>query len=189
MLLSELKKHIRIYRSKIIKSRIGSFKNHDYFFVSATTGKPISADLITSEISSLRSIAEITEQACAHMFRHTFITNLFVLLIERHEFENTDDFRKALISSERFKMEIMQWTGHRDPSSLDRYINLAFVKIAGYAKTVSSVHLIRAQEIFDKMLLQLTDKLGGGMPIEQYNIELQKLIELRNRDFEVAQLR
>jgi len=187
MLLAQLKKHIRLFRNKVIKSKLGKANDHDYFLISETTGKPVAADLITNEISNLRLIAGIEEQVCSHMFRHSFVTNLFVLLIERHDFENTDDFRKALLSSEKFRMEVMQWTGHKDASSLDHYIDFAFAKVANYARTVSSVHLIRAQEIFDKMLRQLTKRLNAGMPIEQYNVELEKLIELRNKDFESAQ--
>jgi len=187
MLLAQLKKHIRLYRNKIIKSKLGKANDHDYFLVSETTGKPIAADLITNEIFKLRTIANIEEQACAHMFRHSFVTNLFVLLIERHEFENTDDFRKALLSSEKFKVEVMQWTGHKSAASLDHYIDFAFAKVANYARTVSSVHLVRAQEIFDRLLIQLTKHLEAGMPIEQYKVELNKLIELRNLDFETAQ--
>ena len=190
MFLSQLKKHIRLYRNKIIKSKLGKSNDHDYFLVSETTGKPIAADLITTEISTLRSIAHIEEQACAHNFRHSFVTNLFVLLIERYEFENTDDFRKYLLNSEKFRVEVMQWTGHNDPSSLDHYIDFAFAKVANYARTVSSVHLIRAQGIFDKMLLELLQKLEAGkISVEQYSVELKELIGLRNADFETAQSR
>ncbi len=190
MLLSELKKHIRIYRNKIVKKKLGKANDHDFFFISEASGKPLAEDTFTNEISNLRKVARIEEQACGHMFRHTFITNLFVLLIERHEFENEDDFRRALLSKEKFKMEVMQWTGHRTASSLDHYIDFAFAKVAGYAKTVSSMHLVRATEIFDKMLSQLTEKLkSGSMPIDQYDVELHKLIELRNKDFETAQSR
>ncbi|WP_029654873.1 tyrosine-type recombinase/integrase [Marinobacter daepoensis] len=190
MLLAQLKKHIRLFRNKVIKSKLGKVNDHDFFLVSETTGKPVGADLITNEISKLRSIAGIEEQACAHMFRHSFVTNLFVLLIERHEFENTNDFRKALLGSEKFRMEVMQWTGHQDPSSLDHYIDFAFAKVSNYAHTVSSVHLIRAQEIFDKMLLELSQKLQNGtITVDQHYVELQELISLRNKDFETAQAR
>lgn len=190
MFLSELKKHIRIYRSKIIKKKLGKANDHDFFFISETSGRPLADDTFTTEISNLRKVAGIEEQACQHMFRHAFITNLFVLLIERHNFENQDDFRKALLGSEKFKREVMQWTGHKSAASLDHYIDFAFAKVAGYAKTVSSMHLIRATEIFDDMLSQLTKKLeAGSIPIEQFIVEVQKLKELRNKDFETAQSR
>lgn len=190
MLLNELKKHIRLYRNKIIRRKFGKAKDHDYLFVSETTGKPLKEDTITTEISTLRSISGIDEKACAHMFRHTYITNLFVLLIERHEFENADAFRRSLITNEKFKMEIMQWTGHQSASSLEHYIDLAFARVSGYAKTVSSVHLIRAQEVFDKMSLQLLERLKGGeISVDQYHHEYNKLIDLRNKDFEVAHSR
>ncbi len=189
MLLAELKKHVRLYRNKVVKSKQGSASSHDFFFVSETSGLPLSEDTITSEISKLRSASDIEEQACAHMFRHAFITNLFILLIKRHEFENTDDFRRALLSSQRFKVEVMQWTGHQSMESLDYYIDFAFAKIAGFSQTLSSVHILRAQEVFDQMLLKLTENLKNGMPIEQYNIELHDLIELRKKDFKSAKLR
>ena len=188
MLLSELKKHIRLFRNKVIKDKLGRANDHDYLFIAERTGKPLSETRTTSEIAEFRRIAKIEEAACAHMFRHTFITNLFVLLIERHEFENPDDFRRSIITNEKFKMEIMQWTGHKSSTSLEHYIDLAFASISGYAKTVSSVHLIKAQKIFDKMLLELTDRLQrGSLSIHHYNAELHKLIELRNKDFESAQ--
>jgi len=163
MLLSELRKHIRLYRNKVIKHKLGKSNDHDLFFISQTSGRPLTDSTFGSEISALRAIAGIEEKACAHMFRHAFITNLFVLLIERHEFENTDDFRKALLNSEKFKMEVMQWTGHRNMNSLDHYVDFAFAKVAGYAKTLTSVHLLRATEVFDKMLFQLTEKLKSGI--------------------------
>lgn len=190
MLLYELKKHIRIHRNKIIKRKIGKANDHDFFFISETSGKPLADDTSTTEVSNLRKVAGIEEKACQHMFRHAFITNLFVLLIERHEFENTEDFRRALLSNEKFKREVMQWTGHKSAASLDHYIDFAFAKVAGYAKTVSSMHLIRATEIFDDMHSQLIKRLeAGSIPVEQFIVEDQKLKELRNRDFETAQSR
>ena len=190
MLLADLKKHIRIYRNKIVKRKIGKANEHDYFFISETTGKPLKEDTITSEISFLRSTANIEEQACAHMFRHTYITNLLVLLIRRHDFEHPGDFRQALISSEKFKTEIMQWTGHRSASSLETYIDFAFAKVKSYAETVSSVDLIRAQELFDKMSLQLLERLKNGrITVDEYSYQYLKLVDLKSKDFEAAQTR
>ncbi len=123
------------------------------------------------------------------MFRHAFITNLFVLLIKRHEFENQEDFRRALLNSRQFIVEVMLWTGHRDAASVERYIHLAFGKLAGYEATVSSVHMIRAIRISDQAEALLLRRLQAGMPMAQYVLELEQLKKLRDEDLKISQER
>jgi integrase len=187
LLLSELKRYIRMHRSCVVKKTIGKAADHGLFFVSETTGNPLTAETLGGEIYKLRKYAGINEQTCSHMFRHAFITNLFVLLIQRHEFENPGDFRKALLDEKTFKAEVMQWTGHSQASALDRYIHLAFSEVAGYASTMSSVYLIRAQEMFDEKLSQLTTQLQEGMPVAEYMEKLEELQRNRDEDFSIAQ--
>lgn len=187
MVLKEIEKYIRAHRSTVIKSKVGKANDHDYLFISETTGKPIREDTVTSDVHLLRKQAGIPDAAHPHMFRHAFITKLFVRLIEQHEFENPDDFRKSLLSSESFKVKVRQWTGHKTTGVLDQYIDLAFAKIAGYRKTVSSVYLMRVVETFDKMSLELLDRLkNGAITLEQYCNELQDLMTLRDQDLEAA---
>lgn len=62
------------------------------------------------------------------MFRNRFITKLFVALIEQHEFENPDSFRRALLDTETIKQKIQQWTGHANLSSLDVYRTYALTR-------------------------------------------------------------
>lgn len=188
MLLNEAKKYITIYRKKAIK-KLKNKPDHGFLFVSDTTGKELSAESITSDISLLKNQAGIKEQTCAHMFRHAFITNLFVLLIKRHEFENQEDFRRALLNSRQFIMEVMLWTGHRDAASVERYIHLAFGKLAGYEATVSSVHMIRAIRVSDQAEALLLQRLQAGMPMAQYVLELEQLKTLRDEDFKIAEER
>jgi len=188
-LLSDLKGYIRLYRKRIINRSIGTKNDHDYFFVSETTGKPLKATTLSQEVAHLRKVAGIGEKVCAHMFRHAFITNLFVILIQRHNFENEDQFRASLLSNESFKQEVMQWTGQKNQGSIDHYLHLAFAEIAGYTDTVSGVHLVMAMEQFDQRLMELTDRLEQGMPIAQYKSELDKLLKLRDEDFEISKRR
>lgn len=184
ILLSELKTHIKMFRSRIMR-RHGT--SHDFFFNSETTGAQVTSETLGREIYILRKYAKISEQACAHMFRHAFITKLFVLLIERHEFSCEDSFRKSLISNESFKMEVMQWTGHSSPESLNRYIHLAFKEIGDYSSSLSTVHMIRAHLFFDNHLAELTSELESGMPIEEFLEKLKILQSKRDEDFLIAQ--
>lgn len=105
--LNELQTHIRVHRSTVIKKTVGKNNDDGYFFIGASTGTRIKDGTLTSEITKLRNVAGITGRACGHMFRGTFITKLFVLLIERHEFENKDEFRKLLIDSETIKADVI----------------------------------------------------------------------------------
>ncbi|GIZ73407.1 hypothetical protein KAM429_41680 [Aquipseudomonas alcaligenes] len=130
----------------------------------------------------LRSHAGIEEKVCAHMFRHAFITNLFVLLIKRHKFKQKDDFRSALLNSKKFLYDVMLWTGHKDPLSVERYIHLAFAKLDGYEDIVSSAHIIRTNRIYDQAEELLLNALKNGMPVDEYVRELEKLKQLRQED-------
>ncbi len=189
MFLADLKTHIRIQRSKIIKKTIGLKNDHGYFFISATTGQPLKSTTLSEEIYNTRKATGITEQACAHMFRHAFISNLFVLLIQRHKIENVDEFRRMLIDYKTIKAEIMQWTGHKNEASLDQYIKPAFAQVANYAATISSAHIFLVLKDYDRRVVELTDKLERRMPIVQFKEEMSKLICLRNEDCEIAKSR
>lgn len=136
---------------------------------------------------NIRTFAKIEEQVCNHMFRHAFCTNLFVLLIERHEFENEDKFRQQLIGQETFKAEVIQYTGHKLPTSLDVYIKRAFARISGYRKTVSSAEIIRAIQRFDERNNVLLAELEKGfISVTEYKKELKILRKGRDQDITVA---
>jgi len=186
MLINDLLKYIRVYRNPVIRKTIGIANDHDFFFI-GEKGTPLNADTLTSETYKLRKHAGIEEQACNHMFRHSFCTNLFTLLIERHHFENEDKFRQQLLGNETFKAEVMQWTGHSSPASLDVYINYAFAQVSNYSKTVSSVDLVRAQQFFDKKQSELIVSMEQGeITVSQYKAEINKLKKARDSDFSIA---
>jgi integrase len=181
MLTADLNKYLKIYRSQIVgKSR--KYKNHNTFFVSDATGAPLGAGSITKELGRLRTAAEIEEEACPHMFRHRFITNLFALLIKQHELNTKDDFRRALLDSQQFMAEVMLWTGHKSIAGVTRYIKLAFSQLAGYASTVSSVRMVTALNYFDQQQTILLRCLSDGMTVSQYTQELENLKALRDEE-------
>ena len=187
MFINDLLKFIRINRAPVIRRTIGKEKDHGWLFISETTGKKLSAETLTTEMYNIRTFAKIEEQVCNHMFRHAFCTNLFVLLIERHEFENEDKFRQQLIGQETFKAEVIQYTGHKLPTSLDVYIKRAFARISGYRKTVSSAEIIRTIQRFDERNnLLLAELEKGFISVTEYKKELKILRKGRDQDITVA---
>lgn len=189
MLLHDIKGYIEIQRRQNINSVYKGGRDHGYLFTSETTGRKLSNETLSNEILLLRKHSGMKEQICAHMFRHAFITNLFCLFIQRHQIENEDELRKALLDSKTFLTEVTQWTGHLTSTSLENYINLAFKSLSNYSTTLSSVHLVRAMEIFDEKMNELVLCLENGMSVASYKIALANLIHLRDGDFEAARNR
>lgn len=187
--LEKLKQYIEVERRKIMRTVYKGGKDHGYFFVSATTGRPLTSAAISNEINHLRKVAGIKSQVCAHMFRHAFITNLFIRFIKRHELTNKDDFRRALLDSQTFLAEVISWTGHLAPQSAEYYINLAFRDLSSYTETVNSVHLIMAMEKYFSEENELLALLEEGMPVSEYSHRLKALQEMAHKDFEIARQR
>ncbi|EKB1966234.1 TPA: tyrosine-type recombinase/integrase [Vibrio parahaemolyticus] len=190
MFINDLLKFIRISRAKIISKTIGKHNDHGWLFISETTGKKLSAETLSTEMYNIRTFAKIEEQVCNHMFRHAFCTNLFVLLIERHEFENEDKFRQQLMGQETFKAEVIQYTGHKITKSLDVYIKQAFARVSGYQKTVSSTEIIFAIQRFDDRNNVLLKKLEKGLiSVTEYKMELDVLRKGRDEDITIAKVK
>ena len=141
--LDMLSNFIEKQRRYVIKNTLGLSDDHGYVFISETTGKPIKAQTISQEIFALAKAAGIEEKVHAHMFRHRFITKLFVALIEHHSFVNVDDFRRALLDTTSMMQKVQQWTGHSNLASLEIYINLAFDELSSFNKTYDAVILSR----------------------------------------------
>lgn len=189
MLLHDLKKHIEFNRKNVMKSSPSHVLDQGYFFISLTTGRAMSSATVSNEIALLRKLANIDEPVCPHMFRHAFITNLFALIMLRHKMNNEDDFQRALLDSEAFKAEVMQWTGHLDSESLDRYITLARSSLSGYSETVSSIHAIKVLHAFREREDDLIQLLIAGMPAKTFKAEILQLRQLCDQDLNIASQR
>lgn len=188
-LLNNLKQHIRIHRNPVVKKFIGLNYDHGYFFVSGTSGRALKSNTLGTEIYKLRQVAGVSEAACAHMFRHAFCTNLFVLLIQRHQFNEPEQF-KALLNTETFKAEVAQWTGHKNIDTLDTYIHLAFQRLVDYSETISSAQMIMTLEYYTKQEQALLANLTKGeLSVDQYREELTILHALRREDMKIAEKR
>jgi len=125
--------YAEIHRRGVIRRKL---KGHDHgvFLLNGRTGEPLRPNTITQEIKHLAKAAGIIGVACPHMFRHRFITRLFVALIEQYQIENVDSFRRMLMEGEEFKRKVAEWTGHSSLASLDVYIHLAFDEVGSYKK-------------------------------------------------------
>lgn len=178
--LQRLDQYIDLWRAPLVEKNLG-VKDHGYLFVSAITARHLSCTTITNEISDLRKIARIEEQACAHMFRHAFITSLFVLLIERHQIENPEEFSRLMLDGGKLKVEVLKWTGGKSIASLDTYINLAFEEVSGLKTTVRAVTMMRYTRLFlddldyeVELLLKTRDIEGFVGRYKQFAAALRK---------------
>lgn len=115
------------------------------------------------------------------LVRHRFITKQFVNLIKKYNYENQDQFRKALLDTNTLKQKIQQMTGHQNLNSLNVYINLAFNKIFNTKVVLDKVAVANAYESFDSQLKSLTMELINGqispMEFEEKQKELIKYRE------------
>lgn len=123
--MNEIVTYIKIFRNKIVKNTIGNHNDHGYLLINERTGKPLTSNTISNDMIRLRKLAQIDQQVCAHMFRHRFITNMFIKLMETYDLENKDSFKNALIDLETLKVHIKEISGHKNIESLDHYIHLA----------------------------------------------------------------
>lgn len=174
--LAELIEFILVNRKRIIRLTCGSHSDDDRLLISETTGHGLRPNTITQEIAFLVKEAGIQEKACAHMFRHRFITKIFVALIKQHEFENTDSFRRALLDTETLKQKVLEWTGHSNLASLDVYIDLAFDEVANFSATFSTVNTKRITESLKTSIKQLQADLSDEPNIPEIIDRLNSLL-------------
>ena len=113
--------------------------DHGFLLVSSVTGLPIAANTLTNEVRDLAILAGITEKASPHLFRHRFITKVFVRLIEQHQLENPDQLRRLLLDAEGLKRKVMELTGHTSLASVENYIHMAFDEVSSFGKTYNVV--------------------------------------------------
>lgn len=178
--LNDVKMYISV-RAKLANSFPHS--KNDFLFISETTGHPIAVETIGSGISKIRIAAGIEEQACAHMFRHAFISNLFTLLIERHKFESKDEFENALINDEVFLKKVQEWTGHKSLRSLRTYLTQVFSYDKTVNKTVYGVHETQTLKLYQRKADTLICKLKEGkISPEQFLLESEELQALRDHE-------
>lgn len=127
--------YIDVHRRSIVRRKLLDRSDHGFLLVNGINGQPFRPASITQEVKKLAKHAEIEEIACPHMFRHRFFTKLFVALIEHHQANSSDEFRRMLIDGESLKRKVLEWSGQSSIESLDHYIDLAFDEVGDYKRT------------------------------------------------------
>lgn len=179
--LSEANRFMEMQRAKVMRKNKVK-RDHGMLFVHEITGKPLGDYSLTGEIRTLRLQAGIERQTCGHMFRHAFITNLFVLLIKRHKFRHKDDFRSALLHGTKFIQDVKMWTGQKSDEAVEHYLNLAFARIDGYEETVASVDMIRVNRAYDQAEEALLEELRNGLSPDEFIARQTELKRQRGLD-------
>ncbi len=173
---NEVLTYIKIYRSKIIKNTIGKANDEGFLLVNENTGKAILSITITNEINKIRKVAGIEENVCAHMFRHRFITNLFIQLIKQYDIQNKDQFRNSLMDLENLKVYIQQVTGHKNVNSLDNYIDIAKSELTNMDKVVNNLLEVIDIESIEKEKQRLLTMLNNKeITTAEYIKQIEKL--------------
>jgi len=147
---NEINTYIKIYRSKIIKNTLGKSNDEGFLLINENTGKAILPITISNEINKIRKVSGIEENVCAHMFRHRFITNLFIQLIKQYDIQNKDQFRNNLMDLENLKVYIQQATGHKNVNSLDHYIDIAKSELTNMDIVVDNLQKEQNKESIEK---------------------------------------
>lgn len=159
--LSERAKVIKeIKRNK--KRQGKKFVDHDYLFISTTTGKPLQAETWTRYINKIGKAIGVEGKVSPHLWRHAFATYKLIELIMADESINSeDDFRKKYLHTETFKQQLQEWTGHTRLSSLDVYIHLAFAQINGTAEVYSAVSLSNSVDLVEQQIAEIEERIAN----------------------------
>lgn len=170
--LLNLRFYVQHYRNPILQKK---GINHDYIFISHTTGHPLQPDTLTTYMNNWSKDANLSSKVCAHMFRHRFITEKFKSLILEHELSNSDEFRKLLLNTYRLKQIMLEWTGHRSITSLDTYINLAFDELSEIDELKERILATPSNHVINTHINFLENSLNNNLPIDP--IILRELID------------
>ena len=108
------------------------------------------------------------------MFRHRFITNLFIQPIKQYDIHNKEQFRNNLMDLENLKVYIQQARGHKDVSSLDNYIDIAKSELTNMNKVVENLLEKRNIEAIEKQRL-LTMLKNKEISTTEYIKQIEEL--------------
>ncbi|MCG9692601.1 site-specific integrase [Vibrio sp. Isolate22] len=157
LLLSMIADYIKVRKKVMRQKKV----KHDYLFVGLKTGKAFSADSWGTYMNKWKKDLGIEGELHPHLWRHAFITDkLKELILATKEVNDKDDFRKHLLHTQTFKMQLQQWTGHTNLSSLDTYIDLAFADIHGYTEVYNAVSLKSSVDLANRQIELLEEQIA-----------------------------
>ncbi|MCP3749256.1 site-specific integrase [Pseudomonas sp. SBB6] len=185
-LIDELIDYIRGPRRAIMK-KFKDSPDHGYLFVTERGGRPLGIDSITTEFWKIRRAAGVDEQACAHLFRHLFCTNVVAELISATQALSPDSFRQTLMTNKMLAERAMTKSGHATLESLLDYVDSAFKQKSKYQQIIQNAEAARTYENYEKRRKRLRDDFKKGkLTKEQYIERDEQLDAAMDRDLQAA---
>lgn len=185
-LIDDLLRHIRGDRRDIMR-RFKGVPDHGFLFVTERGGRALKTDTFTTEFSLIRRTAGVEEQACAHLFRHAFCTNVVADLIAETKALNPDSFRQTLMTNKMLAEHAMSRTGHATLESLLGYVDTAFRIKSKFEQVIHNVEVANCYERYERRRKRLLQDLKTGkLSTEQYIEREEALTAAMDRDLLAA---
>ena len=175
-LIDELLNYIRGDRRAIVK-RCRIIPDHGFLFITERGGRPLGIDTITTEFSKIRHAAGIEEQACAHLFRHAFCTNIVTRLISETQALSPDSFRQTMMTNKMLAEHAMAKSGHSSLESLLDYVDSAFRAKSKYQLIIHNVEIAQKYENYEKRKKRLRHDFKIGKFTKQQFIERDEQLD------------
>ncbi len=163
-------------RSIIVRNKLPKEKDHGFLLISERTGEPLKCNTLTQEVRSLRLAAGITGRAHPHMFRHRFITKMFVSFITSHEIKDKEEFRSRILNFDHYKSKILEYTGQKRLESLEHYIDLSFDEYFEIDRINKRVRETLDIEAVKRALEQLRTDLDNGLEHEAIKPRIDSIL-------------
>lgn len=174
-ILKQINMFIKIHRNKVLRKK-SKLKDEGYLFINEKTGKKINTNSLGNDFNKITKELNLENKLCAHMFRHRFITNIFINLIKQYDIENKQGLRNALLDLNTLKAHVQELTGHKNLESLDTYIHLAKSELANMPEILKGLEEQREKESIEFQERQLLNKLKNKeITTEEYISEINKL--------------
>lgn len=115
----------------------------DYIFLGSENAKQVKPDAAYQEFRRLNQRAGIEVKSCQSMFRHRFITNMvkihFCSFMDKNPIKNKYNFNEY--DYRTILRKVAGFTDHKDPKSLEAYIDLAWeeLDVFSYAYEVKNL--------------------------------------------------
>lgn len=186
-LVDDLLHHIRGDRRDIMK-RFKDVPDHGFLFVTERGGRALKTDTFTTEFSLIRRAAGIEEQACAHLFRHAYCTNVVAELIAETKALSPDSFRQTLMTNKMLAERAMSRSGHATLESLLNYVDAAFRIKSKFEQIIHNVEVVNCYERYERRRKRLLQDLKNGkLSKEQYIEREEALTAAMDRDLLAAE--
>ncbi|MDR6914447.1 site-specific recombinase XerD [Pseudomonas sp. 3296] len=173
--LKLLKDFITDHRAPLVGKFLSKEHDHGYLFVSERTGSPLQPNHMTAELSTLKRLSGIEEPISPHLFRHRFITKIFVAELLKTEISTLKDFKAAMLCNESLKRKVCELTGHKNLSSLDVYIHLAWDEVDDLRMSLPNIVKLQSIDAIREQLNELLAKLNEDKMTPEHSTLLNLL--------------